>query len=256
MLKFIPERLRRIPGKCKSVPGRLDSFIQGTGGYKVFVYINLAILSLIVVLILLQQSWINKEKKAITDIVNVHNIDNVQKKDEAAEMSSGSHSGIAQEELHSIDELQLTIKKKIKEADLYFVYEQYDKAAPIYEELSAAKNFFDEKDKVLNNLAESYFCLGNFELAMETYRKLLNDYFNTPYRLNAQLGEGKCLIHLSKFGEARRVLYLLVAKEADYDGEDDKAKIIEAYYNIAESYIAQAMEHKDKGRVISNHENL
>jgi len=109
MLKFIPERL--------------DSFIQGSGGYKVFVYINLAILSLIVVLILVQQGWINKEKKAIKEIVNVHkvdahnvdkklNADKVQNESENFKVSTGLYKGLTQKEPHSKDELLFTIKKK------------------------------------------------------------------------------------------------------------------------------------------------
>jgi tetratricopeptide (TPR) repeat protein len=183
-------------------------------------------------------------------------MDKVRKESENLEMSSGLEKGISQAVPHSKDELLFTIKKKIKEANLYYEFEQYDKAARLYEELSTAQIVFTEKDKVVNNLAECYFYLGHFELAMETYQKILKDFFNTPYRLNAQLGEGKCLIHLGEFGEARRVLYLLIAKEAKYDEEEEKSKVIEAYYKIAESYIAQAKEHKGKGQVISNHGNL
>ncbi len=256
MLKFLPEKFRRIPAKFKIVSQRLDPFIQGVGGYKVFIYINLAILLLVVVLILLQQSWINREKRVIEEMVEVHTRGKAQEESEALEMTGRSDLDIMKEERRSKNELLITINKKIKEADLYFEFEQYDKAARIYKELSSAKSAFNEKDKVVNNLAECYFHLGDFELAMETYRKILKDFFNTAYRLNAQLGEGKCLIRLGKFSEARRVLYLMVAKEGKYDEKEDKSKVIEAYYKIAESYIAQAKEHKDKTQVTSNPENL
>lgn len=184
------------------------------------------------------------------------NTDKVQNESENLKVSTGLHKGLSQEEPHSKDELLFTLKKKIKEANLYFEYEQYDKAVRLYEEISTAKIVFSEKDKVVNNLAECYYYLGDFELAKETYHMVLNGFFDTPYRLNAQLGVGKCLIHLGEFGEARRVLYLLVAKEAEYDGKTEKSKVIEAYYKIAESYIAQAKEHKDNAQLISNHGEL
>ncbi len=260
MLKFIPGSLKRIPEKFNSLQGKIDSFIRDTGGYKVFVYINLAILLLISVLFLLQQKWINKEKKALEDVVEAHSMSTAHNMGKAhnmgvahnskeLEVPGGPNKGVSLEKAPSKDELLFTIKKKIKEADLYFEFEQYNKAVRIYEKLSSKKIVFNEKDKVVNNLAECYFYLGNFELARENYRKVLNDFLNTPYRLSSQLGEGKCLIQLGEFGEARRVLYLLVAKEAKYDEEDEKSKVVEAYYKIAESYIAQANERKENEQV-------
>ena len=249
MFKFIPK-------KFKFMPERLDSFIQGSGGYKVFVFINLGILLLIVVLIVLQQNWINKEKIAIKSIVKSRNLKKDEKEIESTKKSDEFQKQDSPIQLRLKDDSLLAIKKKIKEADLYFEFEQYEKAEGIYQELSNEQIFFEEGDKVGINLAECYFHSGNYEMALETYRNVLNDFLNTPYRLNAQLGIGNCLIQMGDFGEARRVLYLLVGQEAKYDKEEDKAKVIEAYYKIAESYIAQAKIHKDKTQVFSENKNM
>ncbi|MDR4498664.1 MAG: tetratricopeptide repeat protein [Candidatus Scalindua sp.] len=249
MFKFIPK-------KFKFMPERLDSIIQGSGGYKMFVFINLGILLLIVVLIVLQQNWINKEKIAIKSIVKSKNLKKDEKEIESTKKSNEFQKQDSPIQLRLKDDLLLAIKKKIKEADLYFEFEQYEKAEGIYQELYNQEIFFEEGDKVGINLAECYFHFGNYEMALETYRNVLNDFLNTPYRLNAQLGIGNCLIQTGDFGEARRILYLLVGQEAKYDKEEDKAKVIEAYYKIAESYIAQAKIHKDKTQVFSENKNM
>ena len=249
MFKFMPK-------KFKFVPERLDSFIQGSCGYKVFVFINLVILLLIVVLILLQQNWINKEKIAIKGIVKSKNLQGAGKIIGDTKKDDEFQNHHSPKQLHLKDDSLLAIKKKIKEADMYFEFEQYEKAEGIYHELANAKIFFEEGDKVGNNLAECYLRTGNYEIALETYRNVLNDFLDTPYRLNAQLGIGNCLIQMGDFGEARRVLYLLVGQEAKYNKEEDKAKVIEAYYKIAESYIEQAKIHKDKTQVFSENKNM
>ncbi len=128
----------------------------------------------------------------------------------------------------------------IKNADMYFDYEQYGKAAAAYKRVINSKIAIDESDRVLGRLAESYYKLEKYEKAIELYRKVSNDYLNSPYRLSAQLGLGECLVLIRKYDEARRVLYEVAGQEARYTEEQEKNMVIEAHFKIAESYIEQA----------------
>ncbi|ODS32943.1 MAG: hypothetical protein SCARUB_01944 [Candidatus Scalindua rubra] len=128
----------------------------------------------------------------------------------------------------------------VKEADMYYDYNQYEKAIVVYEKLVGSNMAFDDSDRIFSRLAECYYKLEDYENALETYRKVCNDYLNSPYRLNARLGMGECLILTGNYGEARRVLYSVAAQEAKYKAGKDKLKVIEAYYKIADSYVEQA----------------
>ena len=135
------------------------------------------------------------------------------------------------------------IKSAIKEADMYFDYDQHKKAATVYEQLINSKIAIDESDRISNRLAESYYKLGDNDKALGVYRKVANNYLHSPYRLSAQLGIGECLILTGDYGEARRVLYSITGEEAKYTEDNDKRIVIKAHYKIADSYIEQAKQY-------------
>ncbi len=130
---------------------------------------------------------------------------------------------------------------------MYFDYGQYEKAATMYRKLADTNSAFEWGDKVLSRLAECYYNLKDFEGALEAYRKVYNNYMKSSYDLNAQLRMGECFILIGNFDEARRVLYTLVGQEAKYEKDEDKLKVVEAYYKIADSYVEQAKTHLNKG---------
>lgn len=234
--------------------GRINSFAKNIGGYKIIIFANMAILVLVLALVFIQHSWIKKEREAIKSIINeskmnksvgANNYSPLQIKDEEPEnlfVNTGDNdrrvngSSIAR----SKNKSTLDVEKMIKEADMYYDYEQYEKAVIIYEELAGADFAFENSDKIFNRLAECYYKAGDYEKALKIYKRVCNDYLHSPYRLNSQLGLGRCLIKTNNFGEGRRILYALAGKEAKYKKEEDKLKVIEAYYEIADSYIKQA----------------
>ncbi len=167
-------------------------------------------------------------------------------KEEKKNFKKEKKSSLSASALRARKKAIFNIEKKMKGADMYFEYGQYEKAAAIYEELTDESSASEWSDKVFNRLAECYYNLGDVEGALEVYRKVCNNFLNSPYSLNAQLRMGECLILMGNFEEARRVLYILVGQEAKYKKDEDKSKVIEAYYKIADSYVEQAKTHLSK----------
>ncbi len=255
----------------KDILARINSLIKESGRYKVFISMSIAILVLILVLMVIQQSWIKKEKNAINSIINnsgneikhvkaeplkeskkllAKNVKkeskNVNVKEERKNFKKENKSSLSASALRARKKAIFNIEKKMKGADMYFEYGQYEKAVAIYEELTDESSASEWSDKVFNRLAECYYNLGDLEGALEAYRKVCNNFLNSPYSLNAQLRMGECLILMGNFGEARRVLYTLVGQEVKYKKAEDKSKVIEAYYKIADSYVEQAKTHLSK----------
>ena len=240
----------------KATSEKINCLIKDSGKYKVFISISIAILVLVLMLIVIQQSWIKKEKNAIKSAINNRNeIEHVKpsplkesrkllvknaKKEK--KIGASANSLLARRKRTAPE-----IEKKIKEADMYFEYELYEKAAVIYRKLANTSSTSKWSDKVFSHLAECYYNQKEFEKALDIYRKVCNNYLNSPYKLNAQLRIGECLIIIGDFDEARRVLYALVGQEAKCKKAEDKSKIIEAYYKIADSYVEQAKTHLNKG---------
>ncbi len=54
----------------KDILTKVNSLIKDSGRHKRFIFINIAILVLIFVLMVIQHSWIKKEKSAIKSIIN------------------------------------------------------------------------------------------------------------------------------------------------------------------------------------------
>jgi tetratricopeptide (TPR) repeat protein len=250
----------------KDILARINSLIKESGRHKAFISMSVAILVLVLVLMVIQQSWIKKEKNAINSIINNSGNEikhvkaeplkesrkllakNVRKesknvKEERKNVGKVNKSSLSASALRARKKAIFNIEKKIKGADMYFEYSQYEKAAAIYEELTDESSASEWSDKVFNRLAECYYNLGDVERALEAYRKVCNSFLNSPYSLNAQLRMGECLILMGNFEEARRVLYILVGQEAKYKKAEDKSKVIEAYYKIADSYVEQAKTH-------------
>ncbi len=257
----------------KDILTRINSLIKESGRYKAFISMSVAILVLVLVLMVIQQSWIKKEKNAINSIINnsgneikhvkteplkeskkllvnntkeeSRNVKKVSKnvKKERKSFKKERKSSLSASALRARKKAIFNIEKKTKGADMYFEYGQYEKAAAIYEELTDESSASEWSDKVFNRLAECYYNLGDVEGALEAYRKVCNSFLNSPYSLNAQLRMGECLILMGNFEEARRVLYILVGQEAKYKEAEDKSKVIEAYYKIADSYVEQAKTH-------------
>lgn len=239
----------------KDILAKVNSLIKDNGGYKVFIFINIAILVLILVLMVIQQSWIKKEKSAIKSVINNSRNEIEQIKANSLEESKILLVKDAKKEnkvdvftnsLRARKKSTFNIKKKIKEADMYFDYDQYEKAAIIYRKLVNTNPFSEWGDKVYSRLAECYYNLKDFEGALEAYGKVYNSYLKSPYALNARLRMGECLTLMGNFDEARRVLYTLIGQEARYEKAEDKLKVIEAYYKIADSYVEQAKMHLNK----------
>jgi tetratricopeptide (TPR) repeat protein len=253
---FKSENVAILVKMVKAIFTRANSLIKDSGGYKVFIFINIAILALVLVLMVIQQSWIKKEKDAIKSIINSsgNEIEHVNSKSLnesknllAKDVRKENKSNMFANSLYERKKAIFNIEKKIKEADMYYEYGQYEKASTIYSELINTNITSEWGDKVFNRLSECYYNLGDFKLALELYRKVYNNYLNSPYSLNAQLRMGECLILMGDFDEARRVLYNLVGQEAKYEKAEDELKVIEAYYKIADSYIEQAKTHLNKG---------
>jgi len=262
----------------KDILARINSLIKESGRYKVFISMSIAILVLILVLTVIQQSWIKKEKNAINSIINnsgneikhvkaeplkeskkllAKNVKkeskNVNVKEERKNFKKENKSSLSASALRARKKAIFNIEKKMKGADMYFEYGQYEKAVAIYEELTDESSASEWSDKVFNRLAECYYNLGDIEGALEAYRKVCNNFLNSPYSLNAQLRMGECLILMGNFEEARRVLYTLVGQEVKYKKAEDKSKVIEAYYKIADSYVEQAKTHLSKNNKGSLH---
>jgi tetratricopeptide (TPR) repeat protein len=239
----------------KAILAKINSFIKDNGGYKVFIFMSIAILVLILALIFIQQSWIKKEKSAIESAINnsKNEIEQVKaesmdesKKLLAKDVKREEKDSMSAISLHARKKAIFNIEKEIKGADMYFEYGQYKKAATIYEELTNANFTYEQSDKVFYRLAECYYNLGDFQGALEAYREVYSNYLDSPYSLHAHLRMGECLILIGNYGEARRVLYTLVGQEAKYEKDEDEIKVIEAYYKIADSYVEQAKLHLNK----------
>ncbi|MFQ5962944.1 MAG: tol-pal system YbgF family protein [Candidatus Scalinduaceae bacterium] len=236
----------------KSILKRLNSFIINAGGYKGFLFINIAILLLVLALVFLQQNWIKEERRAIESVIDRKSVlkrttgTNSLKESEkqlVENSSTKNHIDVSANILLSEKETSLNIEKMIKEADMYFEYEQYEKALRIYELLTDKNYFLDEEDKVYSRIAECYYNLDDFKKSLEAYRKVYKDFLDSHYRLSAQLGMGKCLILIGNYDESRRVLYSIAGQEAKYKQTADEINVIEAYYKIADSYIEHAKAH-------------
>lgn len=230
---------------------KLNDFIKASGGYKGFIPVIVAILVLTIALLVLQQSFIKKEWSAVkTEIEEkVKRETKVLKKNGVSKepIKPLTEDTIIQKQhdltlniLEAKKNKEENINKMKKEGDLYFEYDQYEKAINVYEKLTDEHSVFEESDKVFARLGKSYYNLKDFESALGAYKKVYHDYLSSSYRLDAQLGMGKCLIQIGNYDEARRILFFLVGQEAKHKEDEDREKVIEAYYGIADSYVEQA----------------
>ncbi len=233
-------------GKLKK---KLESLMGTASGYKGIIFINFCILVLVLGLVFVQYNWISHEKKELKTMIdkqrkerkvekkNLQRASNdLAKKNTKKRKQADISDGFSKERKIT----RSNLGNSIKNADMYFDYEQYGKAAAAYKRVINSKIAIDESDRVLSRLAESYYKLEKYEEAIGLYKKVSNDYLNSPYRLSAQLGLGECLVLTRKYDEARRVLYEIAGQEARYTEEQEKNKVIEAHFKIAESYIEQA----------------
>lgn len=236
----------------KQVRQKLNALIGTTSGFKGVIAINMIIIVLVAGLMFLQRNWITKEKKELKSMIEKQSISKktlktntlkVPDKTIAPPGEKKNTVGISNNYSFSGRITKQNIKKVIKEADMYFDYDQHKKAVTVYEKLINSKIAIDESDRVYSRLAESYYKLGKYDKALGVYRKVANDYLNSSYRLKAQLGMGECMILTGDYGEARRVLYSVAGEEAKYTEDNDKHMVIKAHYKIADSYIEQAKQY-------------
>ncbi len=228
---------------------KLESLMGTASGYKGIIFINFSILVLVLGLLFVQYNWISHEKKELKTMIDK------QRKERKAVTKSlqRTSNDLAKKNIKKRKQTDISggfsedrkitrsnLGNNIKNADMYFDYEQYGKAAAAYKRVINSKIAIDESDRVLSRLAESYYKLEEYEKAIELYRKVSNDYLNSSYRLSSQLGLGECLVLTRKYDEARRVLYEVAGQEARYTEEQEKNMVIEAHFKIAESYIEQA----------------
>ena len=168
-------------GKLKN---KLESLMGTASGYKGIIFINFCILVLVLGLMFVQYNWISGEKKTIKTMIEK------QKKEQKAERKSIQSTSKKlvkknpkkrkQTDLSNSFSNQRRITKSnlensIKNADMYFDYEQYGKAAAAYKRVTKSNIALDEGDRVLSRLAESYYKLKKYEKAIELYRKVSND---------------------------------------------------------------------------------
>jgi tetratricopeptide (TPR) repeat protein len=240
----------------KKVKQKLNTLIGNASGSMGIVIIGVVIIVLVGGLMFLQRNWITKEKKELQSMIEKQSISkktlktntltNTLKVPERTITPPGEKEntvGVSNNYSFGGKITKENIKHVIKEADMYFDYDQHKKAISVYEKLVKSKIAIDESDRVYSRLAESYYKLGKYEKASEVYRKVSNNYLNSPYRLRAQLGLGECLILTGDYGKARKVLYSITGVEAKYTEDNDKQMVIKAYYKIADSYIEQAKQY-------------
>ncbi len=230
---------------------KLNDFIKASGGYKGFIPVIIAILVLGIALLVLQQNWIKKEWNAVkteieektkreTKVLKKKGVSEEPLKPLTEDTMIQKQHDVTLKILQTKKNKEADINKRKKEGDLFFEYDQYEKAVNVYEKLTNEHFVFEESDKVFARLGKSYYNLEDYESALGAYKKVYHDYLSSSYKLDAQLGMGKCLIQIGNYDEARRILYFLVGKEAKYKDDEDKEKVIEAYYGIADSYVEQA----------------
>lgn len=233
-------------GKLKK---KLESLMGTASGYKGIIFINFCIIVLVLGLMFVQYNWISSEKKALKTMIDKQKKEQkvVRKKLQKASNKLAKANLKKRKQTDISDgfskERKITksnLGNSIKNADMYFDYEQYGKAVVAYKRVINSNMAIDESDRVFSRLAESYYKLEKYDKAIELYKKVSNDYLNSPYRLSAQLGLGECLVLTRKYDEARRVLYEVAGQEARYTEEKEKNMVIEAHFKIAESYIEQA----------------
>jgi tetratricopeptide (TPR) repeat protein len=236
----------------KKLKQKLNALIGNASGYMGVIIVSLIIFVLVAGLMYLQRNWIAKEKKELKSMIEKQSIGrkalktNTLKGPEKTITPPGEKKntvGVSNNYSLGGRITKENIKNVIKEADMYFDYDQHKKAISVYEKLINSKIAIDESDRVYSRLAESYYKLGKYETASGVYRKVSNNYLNSPYRLGAQLGLGECLILTGDYGKARRVLYSITGVEAKYTEDNDKHMVIKAYYKIADSYIEQAKQY-------------
>ncbi len=236
----------------KKVKQKLNTLIGNASGYKGVIIINLIIIVLVVGLLYLQRNWISNEKRELKSMMEKQSVSKKTLKTNTLKdpKKTITPSGEKKNTVDIFNNLSIggkitkaNIRNVIKEADMYFDYDQHKKAASVYEKLINSRIAIDESDRVYSRLAESYYKLGKYDKALGVYRKLSNIFLNSPYRLGAQLGMGECLVLSGDYGEARRVLYSMAGVEAKYTEDNDKQTMIKAYYKIADSYIEQAKQY-------------
>lgn len=236
----------------KKIKQKLNTLIGNASGYKGVIIINLIIIVLVAGLMYLQRNWISKEKRELKSMIEKQSINKktlmtntleVPKKTITPPGEKKNTVGISNNYSFGGRITKENIKNVIKEADMYFDYDQHKKAVSVYKKLINSKITIDESDRVYSRLAESYYKLGKYDKASGVYREVSNNYLNSPYRLKAQLGLGECLILTGDYGKARRVLYSITGIEAKYTEDNDKQMVIKAYYKIADSYIEQAKQY-------------
>ena len=236
----------------KKVKQKLNTLIGNASGYMGVIIVSLIIFVLVAGLMYLQRNWIAKEKKELKSMIAKQSIgkkalktntQKVLKKYVTPSREKKNTVGISNNFSIGGRITKANIRNVLKEADMYFDYDQHNKAASVYEKLINSKIAINESDRVYSRLAESYYKLGEYDKALGVYRKVSNFYLNSPYRLDAQLGMGECLILTGDYGEARRILYSIAGVEAKYTEDNDKHAVIKAYYKIADSYIEQAKQY-------------
>ncbi len=228
---------------------KINSLIGTTSGYKGIIFVNFCILVLVLGLMFVQYNWISKEKKKLKSMIDrqseeketrkFSNLESYKKLPKKA-ADDKKQLDVSNKFSEHATVTKYNVKNIIKKADMYFDYEQYNKAVGVYEKLIGSEISIDESDRIITRLADSYYKLERYDKASVLYRNVSNNYLNSSYRLSAQLNLGNCLILTGDYRGARRVLYSLAGLEAKYTEDKYKQIIIEAHYKIADSYIAQA----------------
>ncbi len=128
----------------KKVKQKLNSLIGNASGYKGVIIINLIIIALVVGLMYLQRNWITKEKRELKSMIEKQSIStknlktNTLKVPEKTITPPGEKKntvGVSNNYSLGGRITKENIKNVIKEADMYFDYDQHKKAISVYEKL-------------------------------------------------------------------------------------------------------------------------
>ncbi len=239
----------------RKIKQKIDSLIGSASGYKGIIFINLSILLLVLGLMFVQYNWISKEKKTLKSMIEKQGREKKVRKNRLQKPSKRvakekvikkKQFGVSNGPSNGRGITKSNIANRIKKADMFFNYEQFEKAAIAYERVINSRVAIDKSDRIYSRLADSHYKLKRYEKAIALYKKVSNDYLNSPYRLSAQLGLGDCLIVTGDYDGARRVLYEVAGQEARYTDDKDKDMVTEAHYKIAGSYIEQAKHYIKK----------
>ncbi len=147
-------------------------------------------------------------------------------------LSSPVDRELRMEVMRRIADLQLSIAMKALELRQP-VEQALRRAQQLYEELLRAFPNYPEGDRILYNLARAYYQAALDEEALELLARLVRDYPNTFFHVEANFRRGEILFDLRRYGEAVRAYDAVIA------GGDKAPLRVESLYKKGWALFAQ-----------------